>query len=223
MNNLKRWEQFRSVPKEAQKAIGGGRLKGMTDINPVWRIKVLTEVYGACGVGWKYEIAKKELTDGVNGEVTAFVDVLLYVKEDDVWSEPIPGIGGSMYIAKESAGLRTNDEAFKMALTDALSVSCKALGIGADVYWQGGTKSSEYDQGAELSANIEKATEREVLELIELAKKKGQDEETLKLGSIKYYRIDNLRKLPKKSLAELKAKIEKLADVDIYEDTPFPK
>lgn len=221
MNNLKRWEQFRSVPKEAQKAIGGGRLKGMTDINPMWRLKILTEVYGECGIGWRYDIIKKELVDGANGEVAAFVDILLYTKDEDIWSEPIPGTGGSMYIAKESAGLRTNDEAFKMALTDALSVACKAKGIGADIYWQGGTKYSEYDQGAELSANIEKATEREVLELIELAKKKGQDEETLKLGSIKYYRIDNLRKLPKKSLAELKAKIEKLADVDIYEGTPL--
>ena len=28
-----------------------------------------------------------------------------------------------------------NDECFKMALTDAISVSCKALGVGADVYW----------------------------------------------------------------------------------------
>ena len=41
-----------------------------------------------------------------------------------------------MFVAKESSGLRTNDEAFKMALTDAVSVACKALGIGANVYWE---------------------------------------------------------------------------------------
>ena len=41
-----------------------------------------------------------------------------------------------MLIVKESAGLRTDDDAFKKAYTDAISVACKALGIGADVYWE---------------------------------------------------------------------------------------
>lgn len=29
-----------------------------------------------------------------------------------------------------------SDECFKMALTDAISVAAKAIGIGADVYWE---------------------------------------------------------------------------------------
>ena len=223
MENMKHWEQFRAVPKEAQKSIGGGRLKGMTDINPMWRLKILTEAYGACGTGWYYTIDSKKLEEGSNGEVAAFVDITLYVKEGEGFSQGIPGTGGSMFVAKEKNGLYTSDEAFKMALTDALSVSCKALGIGADIYWQGGTKYSTYDQGAEITAAIEKATEKEVKELIELGKKKGQDEEALKLGALKYYRVNDLRKLPKKSLAELKEKIKKLPDVNIYEGTPFDK
>lgn len=32
-----------------------GKLKGKTDINPMWRIKVLTETFGPCGEGWKTE------------------------------------------------------------------------------------------------------------------------------------------------------------------------
>lgn len=32
------------------------------------------------------------------------------------------------------SGMHNNDEAFKMAVTDALSVACKMLGIGADIY-----------------------------------------------------------------------------------------
>ena len=51
------------------------------------------------------------------------------------WSKPIVGVGGSMFIAKEKSGPYTSDEAYKMALTDAISVSCKALGIAADIYW----------------------------------------------------------------------------------------
>ena len=56
MENLHYYEKFRNVPAEAQKSIGGGRLKGMTDINPMWRIKVLTEQFGVCGFGWYYDI-----------------------------------------------------------------------------------------------------------------------------------------------------------------------
>ena len=41
-----------------------------------------------------------------------------------------------LIIAKEKAGLYTNDECFKMALTDAISVACKSLGVGADVYFE---------------------------------------------------------------------------------------
>lgn len=138
MENLKIYEQVRSVPAEAKKNIGGGRLKGMTDINPMWRIKKLTEVFGVCGIGWKYEIVEKWIeTAMAKDEITANVEIKLYIKDEaGEWSDPIPGIGGSMLVASEQNGLYVNDECYKMALTDAISVACKALGMGADVYWE---------------------------------------------------------------------------------------
>ena len=63
------------------------------------------------------------------------MDINLRVKVGEEWSDAIPGTGGSMFIAKERGGLYVNDECFKMALTDAISVACKALGVAADVYW----------------------------------------------------------------------------------------
>lgn len=137
MENLKIYEQVRSVPAEAKKNIGGGRLKGMTDINPMWRIKKLTEVFGVCGIGWKYEIVEKWIeTAMAKDEITANVIINLYIRDKEgKWSDPIPGIGGSMLVASEQKGLYVNDECYKMALTDAISVACKALGMGADVYW----------------------------------------------------------------------------------------
>ena len=134
--NLKIYSAVRGVPKEAQKPIGGGRLKGMTDINPMWRLKMLTEQFGPCGIGWKYEIVEERLEKGGNDEIAAFIKINLYYKFNGEWSEPIPGTGGNMFVTKESKGLYTSDECFKMALTDALSVACKALGFGADVYWE---------------------------------------------------------------------------------------
>lgn len=150
--NLRIYEKVRVVPDAAQKQIAGGRLKGMTDINPMWRIKTLTETFGPCGFGWKYVITGQRIEIGANGESAAFVDINLYIKDDNEWSEPIPGTGGSMFVANERNGMYTSDECFKMALTDALSVACKALGFGADVYWQ--KDRSKYDAPNEKLRNI---------------------------------------------------------------------
>lgn len=144
MNNMEIYNIVRSVPGNAQKKISGGRLNGKTDINPMWRIKILTEIFGACGIGWKYEITKQWIEPGSNGEFAAFCNINLYIKNENEWSGAIPGTGGSMFVAKERSGLYTSDECYKMALTDAISVACKALGIGADIYWQADrTKYSE--------------------------------------------------------------------------------
>ena len=135
MENLELYEKVRQVPNEAQREITGGKLNGKTDINPMWRIKKLTEVFGPCGVGWKTKITNKWTEAGANGEIAAFVDIELYIKQNGQWSEPIFGTGGSMLVNTEKGKLVTNDECFKMAYTDAISVACKSLGFGADVYW----------------------------------------------------------------------------------------
>ena len=136
MEQLWIYNQAREVPAEAQRRIEAGRLKGMTDINPMWRFKKLTELFGPCGIGWKYIIRNQKIETAGNGEIACFVDIDLYYKWEDQWSEAIPGTGGSMFVAQERNGLHTSDECFKMALTDAISVACKALGFGADVYWE---------------------------------------------------------------------------------------
>lgn len=135
MNNMEIYNKLKSVPEKAQKQITGGRLKGMTDIKPMWRIEKLTEVFGMCGIGWKAPITNKAIIDGANGEKIAVVDIDLFVKVDGEWTEAIQGTGGSSFIANEKNGLYTSDECFKMAYTDALSVACKSLGMGADIYW----------------------------------------------------------------------------------------
>ena len=144
MDNLTIYNEVRNVPDSAKRRIEAGRLKNKTDINPMWRIKALTEKFGPCGFGWKYVITDKRLEQGANGEVAAFLDIDLFVKADGVWSDAIPGTGGSAFVAKETKGPYTSDECFKMALTDAISVACKALGFGADVYWE--ADRSKYDK-----------------------------------------------------------------------------
>lgn len=135
MNNLELYELGRQVPDEAKKPITAGRLKGFTDINPMWRIKRLTEMFGPCGIGWWYEITDKRMEAGANSEMCVFVDIKLFYRWGDTVSQPVYGTGGSSFVAKEKNGMYTSDECFKMALTDAISVAAKAIGVGADVYY----------------------------------------------------------------------------------------
>lgn len=135
--NMDIFDAVKSVPDNAKKKITDGRMKGMTDISPMWRIQKLTEVFGPCGIGWWYVIKDQRLEPGANGTVKAFVDIDLYYKLGDTVSQPIPGTGGNSFIAREKGGLYTNDECYKMSLSDAISVAAKALGVGADVYMGG--------------------------------------------------------------------------------------
>ena len=138
MSNMRFYNKVRAVPAEALKPITAGRLKGFSDINPMWRIKALTETFGPCGFGWWYEITDKQLVpDEATKQVAAFMDILLYVKDPETGdvSHGIPGTGGSSFVAQERNGAYMSDECFKMALTDAISVAAKSIGMAADVYY----------------------------------------------------------------------------------------
>ena len=144
-NNLRFYEQLRKVPQEALKKISGGRLNGMSDINPLFRIKAMTEVFGPCGIGWNYEITK-QWQEVYGQEVKSFTNINLYIKVDGEWSEPIPGTGGATIVEVNSKGYAyVNDEGHKMSLTDALSVAMKALGVAADVYYSEDPSKSQFD------------------------------------------------------------------------------
>ena len=184
--NLRFYNQGRSVPGDALKEIRAGRLKGMSDINPMWRMKRLTEIFGPVGFGWKYTIDRQWVeeyvtetsesrtlyqpqvlpqTDGQGKiirpgiaekpetiiktrkfETKCFCNVSLFVRDPETkeWSEAIPGVGGSAVVSVESKGPYVNDEAYKMALTDALSIAMKPLGIGADIWY--GTNATGHNE-----------------------------------------------------------------------------
>lgn len=135
MDNLFIYNKFRAVPADAQKPIGAGKLKGFTDINPMWRLKMLTDMFGPCGFGW-YIADEYHWTETVANEVAAFCKVSLVVKHPETgeWSAPIIGIGGSK-LAGKGKGDGIDDEAYKMAYTDAISIACKNLGMAADIYY----------------------------------------------------------------------------------------
>lgn len=149
--NLSVYNKVRKVPPTALKTIGAGRLKGMSDVNPMFRIKILTEIFGVCGFGWKYEVTR-QWTETYGNEIKGFCNINLYVKMNGEWSEPIFGTGGSSFVTMERNGAYVNDEVFKMALTDALSVAMKSLGVAADVYF-----AKDADLGTKYAINEQQA------------------------------------------------------------------
>ena len=143
MDNLHIWNQIKSVPANRLKTIQAGRLRGKSDINPQWRYEKLTEVFGICGIGWKYTIDRQWTESYSNGEIASFVNVSLFVKVNGEWSDAIPANGGSMFVANEKNGAYVSDECFKMALTDAIGTAAKMIGLASDVY-QGIITDSKY-------------------------------------------------------------------------------
>ena len=179
-DNMTLYNAVRTPPPEALKAITGGRLKGMTDINPMWRIKTMTEQFGPCGDGWWYTIDNLWTEAGAGGEIAAFARISLYYRIDGEVVQPVPGIGGSMLVSKEKSGLYTDDEAYKKAITDALGVACKALGVAADVYWQ-----SDRDKYNTRQEQPQTASKAAVDKLYQLWRKKGYTDNQLPSWSSK--------------------------------------
>lgn len=128
------YNKLAKTPKEALKTIQGGRLNGKSSIDPQYRYKLLTETFGPCGIGWKPEIVKTDIVNSEDGQVIIYMQVNLYINYNGKWSEPIPGIGGDFCIKKEKGGLHYNDEAYKMAYTDAIGNATRLIGVAADVY-----------------------------------------------------------------------------------------
>lgn len=155
-SNLNLWSQLSVTDPRFTKGFRkAGGFSG-TDINPTWRMKRLTEAFGPAGVGWWYKIAKTWSED-IGGKKFAFVLLELYYMAEfegadgelqrDV-SEPIQQIGGTEFG-------RSPDEAYKMAVTDALGKCAAALGLAADVY-MGQFDDSKYQrQAADFHAGNE--------------------------------------------------------------------
>lgn len=152
------YNQLKSVPEKYLKKIDAGRLKGMSDIKPQWRIEKLTELFGPCGIGWKItDVEYNYFTQGT--ETVVNCRLKFQYKLGEVWSEPIPASGGSKISTQERNGLYVSDEAEKMAFTDALSVAGKMIGLAGDIYIGHGGK---YDKGdTNVPSNNKVAPERQ--------------------------------------------------------------
>lgn len=218
MGNLDLYEKIRKVPDEAKKTIGAGRLKGMTDINPMWRIKALTEQFGMCGVGWYYEVTKQWIEDCGNEKV-ACVNINLYVSVNGEWSKPIFGTGGSKLSTVERSGVYVSDECYKMATTDAISVACKNLGMGADVYWdKDRTKySAVTKEQKEEEADTQKTAEISKMKIapvkVQVLQKRCKDEGVAEAKILSLYKVSDFSQLTENQFRNISDNWAKIKEV----------
>lgn len=213
MEKMKIWDAVKQPPKTALKQISAGRLKGKTDISPQWRYQVMTEQFGPCGVGWKYEIKRVWSEPTIEDQVFAFAEVNVFIKTEDGWSDPIPGIGGSMAVAKENRGPYASDECFKMAVTDALSVALKMLGVAADIYaglWDGSKYLTPSNGNGNGSGNTaQRISTDQITEITDLLKESSADIPKF----LQYMGIRTVNEMPanqyNRAIAALRAKLQK--------------
>ncbi len=133
-DNLAIWNKLgRTDPDQTKTFQRGGGFKG-TAIKPIYTEQKMTEVFGPCGTGWGFTEPRFELVPASDGQTAVYCWLSLWYVHNGVRSEPIPGVGGDFVVVKQRDGLRTNDEAFKAAFTDAIGNAMKHLGMSADVH-----------------------------------------------------------------------------------------
>jgi hypothetical protein len=134
LENLELWNKLgRTDPAHTKSFKRAGGFGG-TAIKPIYTEQKMTEIFGPCGVGWGFSPPQFQVVPGSEGQVAVYCWLALWINHDGKVSAEIPGVGGDMVVVKQSNGLRTDDEAFKKAFTDAIGNAMKHLGMSADVH-----------------------------------------------------------------------------------------
>lgn len=129
-NKTELWDKLgRTDPAHTKTFKRAGGFSG-TAIKPIWSYRRMTEEFGACGTGWGINEPSFQVVPGSEGEVLVYCTVSIWYGE----GKPVFGVGGDKVVVKQQSGLRSDDEAFKKAYTDAVTNALKMIGVGADVH-----------------------------------------------------------------------------------------
>lgn len=174
MSNTRLWDKLgKTDPGQTKGFKRAGGFSG-TAIKPMWSFKRMTEEFGPCGLGWGMSEPSFQVVPGSDGEVLVYCTVSVWYNDPAVStisngtisqhsSKSVFGVGGDKVVVKQSNGLRSDDEAFKKAYTDAIGNALKMIGVGADVH-MGLFDDSKYvnEMRQEFSDTPSKAPEKPV-------------------------------------------------------------
>lgn len=167
MSNLQLWN---SVNKTSVDYLKSGQ-QGLSSIDSYYMFEQATKAFGACGIGWGYEILSEEYREGadiinakenakytvgqiIGKEVNHILKLRLWFKQGEQTGEVFQyGVTRAVYGSKW--GVTTDEEAPKKSLTDAIKKCLSMLGFCADVY-MGKFEDSNYMIGATARTEVEK-------------------------------------------------------------------
>src|SRR5919205_735405 len=128
--NLALWNRLkRTDPRATKPFTRSGGFRG-TQIDPTWRLQIMTEVFGPVGRGWGYE----QLEWTVHGNMV-FILARAWYRDPETGEVCYTGPqwGGNELVRRRRDGSEEpNDEAFKMAMTDAVGKCLVQVGLAAD-------------------------------------------------------------------------------------------
>lgn len=148
--NLTLWNALKRTDPRATKPFQrSGGFRG-TQIDPTWRLQMMTEMFGPVGQGWGYEQSEWTVVERM-----VFVCVKVWyrapVTGEVVWTGPQWG-GTELVRRRRDGSEEPNDEAFKMSITDAVGKCLVQIGLAADVH-MGQFDDSKYREESEAYFN----------------------------------------------------------------------
>ena len=168
MSNTRIWDALSKTDPKHTKGFKRAGGFGGTAIKPIYTTQKMTEEFGPAGWGWGMFEPTFQVVNGSEGQIAVYCTVGLWYMDQQTKSGPytVYGVGGDMIVVKQSNGLRTDDEAFKKAFTDAVGNAMKHLGMSADVH-MGLFEDSKYvremqEEFAEPARTPSKATAKPV-------------------------------------------------------------
>lgn len=128
--NTKLWDALaRTDPAQTKGFKRSGGFAG-TAVKPIYCDQRMTEHFGPCGEKWGIDEPNFQVVQA-GEETMVYCWVSIWIKEP---THKIFGVGGDKVVMKTTNGLKTSDEAFKMAFTDAVGNAYKRLGMSADIH-----------------------------------------------------------------------------------------
>ncbi|HVS78441.1 MAG TPA: hypothetical protein VHE11_15990 [Steroidobacteraceae bacterium] len=130
--HLRFWDKLkRTDPRATKPFTRSGGFRG-TQIDPAWRLQIMTEIFGPVGEGWGYEQLEWTVQERM-----IFACVRVWYRDPQTGATHFTGPqwGGTELVRRRRDGSEEpNDEAFKMSVTDALGKCLLQIGLAADIY-----------------------------------------------------------------------------------------
>lgn len=127
--NLALWEWHADIDPKFTKPITGKQYKG-TSPNPQYVIRCLTEMFGPVGQGFGWEVVCEEFTP-LGDEILHWCRIRFWHGNRENCFE---SYGQTKALMKTKDGLKSDEDAPKKSLTDAIVKSASHIGVAANIF-----------------------------------------------------------------------------------------